>query len=207
MLTALSPKRPRRPSRAQKRQKKLQAYRHRRQQPPPGPPVLPSKGVFNLSSKPISHAALQTLNLGHKFIPTPGVDTSKSYLAYSIARYTRNVTLRAYFGNTNSTAFDLKYHTSNSVWNPPSVHPAVASFLQDVTTALHACYDARPVIMHMYPVADNMTPDMRRALFELQHDPHITVKPSDKNMGLCVMDRSWYVTECLRLLISDACMY
>jgi hypothetical protein len=45
--------------------------------------------------------------------------------------------LRAYFGNTNSTAFDLKYHTSNSVWNPPFVHPAVASFLQDVVTALH----------------------------------------------------------------------
>jgi hypothetical protein len=114
--------------------------------------------------------------------------------------------LRSYFGNNNSTGFDLKYHVPGSVWNPPVVQPAVVSFLQDVTTALHACYDATPVIMRMYPVADNMTPDMRQALFELQHDPHITIKPSDKNMGLCVMDRTWYVTECLRLL-SDACTY
>jgi hypothetical protein len=36
--------------------------------------------VFNLSSKPFSHAALTTLNLGHKFIPTPGADTPRDRL-------------------------------------------------------------------------------------------------------------------------------
>ena len=82
----------------------------------------------------------------------------------------------------------------------------VLAFIDDVTTALHTCYDARPTIMQLYPISDNMSPEMRRAMFELQHDPTITVKPSDKNMGLCILDRSWYVAECLRHL-GDAATY
>jgi hypothetical protein len=54
--------------------------------------------------------------------------------------------------------------------------------------------------MHNHPVHDNVTPEMRRALVELQLDPSIIVKPSDKNMGLCILDRSWYVAECQRQL-------
>jgi hypothetical protein len=86
------------------------------------------------------------------------------------------------------------------------VPEAVQAFIQDITTALHACYDAKPVLMRMYPVSDNVSPEMRRAMFELQHDPTITVKPSDKNMGLCILDRSWYVAECQRQL-GDATTY
>ena len=59
--------------------------------------------------------------------------------------------------------------------------------------------------MRLQPVADNMTPDMRRADFELQHDPDITIKPADK-IGLCIMDRTWYVSEALRQL-SDVSTY
>jgi hypothetical protein len=143
--------------------------------------------VFNLRSKPFTAAALRTLNLGHKFIPTPGVDTPRDRLNRQIARYTRNIRLRAWFDGRrnrdrerNKAAYDLKYHVPSSNWEPPFVPAAVESFVQDVTAALQACYDVRPVLMHTYPVPDNVTPDMRRALFELQHDPIITVKPSDK---------------------------
>lgn len=122
-----------------------------------------------------------------------------------MSKYARNIRLRSWFGN-NSSSTDLKYHVPGSTWEPPTVPECVLSFIHDVTTALNACYDAKHTLMRMYPVADNMTPDVRRALFELQHDNSITIKPSDKNMGLCIMDRSWYVAECLRLL-SAACTY
>jgi hypothetical protein len=158
--------------------------------------------VFNLSSKPFSHAALKTLNLGHKFIPTPGADTPRDRLNSLIARYTRNIRLRAWFDgrNKDKAPYDFKYHVAGSNWEPPFLPDAVERCCEDVTAALQACYDARPVLMHNHPVPDNVTPDMRQALFELQHDPTITVKPSDKNMGLCILDRSWYIAECLRQL-------
>jgi hypothetical protein len=38
------------------------------------------------------------------------------------------------------------------------------------------------------------------------NDPSITVKPSDKNMGLCILDAVWYVAECNRQL-SDPATY
>ena len=154
--------------------------------------------MFNLSSRPFSYAALRTLNLGQKFIPTPGVDTPRDRLERMITRYTRNIRLRAWFGDTGSA--DLKFHVAGSNWEPPFVPAAVTRFNQDVTAALQAAYDLRHVLMHNHPVPDNVTPEMRRAMFELQHDPSVTVKPSDKNMGLCILDRSWYIAECLRQL-------
>lgn len=78
--------------------------------------------------------------------------------------------------------------------------PAVHAFNRDLTAALTACYDARAAVMRTHPVPDNVTPELRRAMFELQDDPSIVVKPSDKNMGLCILDRSWYIAECLRQL-------
>jgi hypothetical protein len=80
------------------------------------------------------------------------------------------------------------------------------AFTQAIETALHACFDSEPVIMRSHPVSDNMTPDMRQAMFQLKHDPTIVVKPSDKNMGLCILDRTWYEAECNRQL-SDAATY
>ena len=160
--------------------------------------------MFNLSSKPFSHAALRTLNLGHKFIPTPGVDTPRDRLNRQIARYTRNIRLRAWFdGKTKAqdkVPYDFKYHVASSTWEPPFVPASVERFVEDATAALQACYDARPVVMHNHPVSDNMTPELRRALIDLQCDPSIIVKPSDKNMGLCILDRTWYIAECLRQL-------
>lgn len=143
---------------------------------------------------------MQTLNLGQKFIPTPGMDTRLQQRLWAVSRYTRNIRLRAWFGSDDSASTDLKYHVPGSTWEPPEVPETVLSFIQDVTTALNACYDARPIIMQQQPVVDNMTPDMRRAMFELQHDPDIIIKPSDKNMGMCIMDRTWYISEALRML-------
>jgi hypothetical protein len=40
---------------------------------------------------------------------------------------------------------NLKCHVPGSAWEPPSVPPALIAFVEVVTAALAACYDARPV--------------------------------------------------------------
>ena len=112
--------------------------------------------------------------------------------------------MRSHFGTKGT--FDPRFHVPGSAWEPPAVAPPVTAFIHDLEAALCACFAAEPAVMCRRPVSDNMTPEQRRAMFELQHDPSIVVKPSDKNMGLCILDRSWYEMECNRQL-GDAATY
>jgi hypothetical protein len=38
--------------------------------------------------------------------------------------------------------------------------PSVDAFVRDVKAALNACYDARPAVMHNYPVSDIVIPEL-----------------------------------------------
>ena len=78
---------------------------------------------------------MRTLNLGQKFIPTPGMDTRLQQRLWAMSRFARNIRLRSWFGSSSSNT-DLRYHVSGSTWEPPVVPDAVLSFIQDVTTAL-----------------------------------------------------------------------
>jgi hypothetical protein len=100
----------------------------------------------------------------------------------------------------------MKYHVLRPLFQPREVPQLVLSFIVAVKAALDSCYTAQSVLMRARPMSDNMTPGMRRALFELHIDPSIIVKPSDKNMGLCILDATWYVAECNRQL-SDPATY
>ena len=52
----------------------------------------------------------------------------------------------------------------------------------------------------------NLAAPQQRALRALRSDCGVVVKPADKNLGLVVLDRSWYVGECRRQL-ADAATY
>lgn len=148
---------------------------------------------------------MAVLNLGQKFIPTPGQDSRSQMVQWHFNRFARRVRLSSFFGHSTGN-FDMKYHVPGSTWEPPSVPVEVNQFLHEVQTALLDCYAARQRLMRMHPVRDNMTAAMRRALVELELDPSIIVKPSDKNMGLCILDKVWYRAECNRQL-SDPVTY
>lgn len=148
------------------------------------------KGVFNLSSKALDPAALATLNLGMKFIPTPGHDTSSAVVDAQFERFARNVRLKSHFG-TDDTG-DLTFHSKGSNFEPRNVPAIVTSFLTACKAAIGACYLARSTFLQMRPVRNNMNPAMTRALHDIKADPSLVIKPSDKNMGLCVLDKVWY---------------
>lgn len=151
------------------------------------------------------HKVLKS-NLGHKFIPTPGVCNTRAVIDLAMSKDSRCIMLRSYFGSKDTSAYNMKYHVPRPGFMPSHVPQPVISFIQDVSAALKSCYDAQSVLMRARPMRDNMPLKMRHALVELQNDPNIIVKPSDKNMGLCILDAAWYVAECNRQL-SDPATY
>jgi hypothetical protein len=47
---------------------------------------------------------------------------------------------------------------------------------------------------------NNMSKSQLSALSKLKKDKDIVIKPADKNLGLCIMDKSWYIDECKNIL-------
>ena len=56
------------------------------------------------------------------------------------------------------------------------------------------------------PVRDNLTTPERDALKQLRLRTDIIIKAADKGSGTVIMDRDWYINECLRQL-NDAKFY
>jgi hypothetical protein len=52
----------------------------------------------------------------------------------------------------------------------------------------------------------NLNPEEKLALIQLKNNKEIIIKPADKNLGLTIMDKSWYIQECLSQL-SDLKVY
>jgi hypothetical protein len=51
-------------------------------------------------------------------------------------------------------------------------------------------------------VQQSLPSEALATLFALRHNPHVTIRPADKNMGLCIVKRDWNVQTCLSNLQS-----
>jgi hypothetical protein len=80
------------------------------------------------------------------------------------------------------------------------VSPAVEAFIADLDQAIRACYEQRSALLRMKPIHTNVSPVLAEAITRLKSLKDIIVKPADKNMGMVVLDKSWYEAECARLL-------
>ena len=91
--------------------------------------------------------------------------------------------------------FDRRYHIPNPAWQPPRASQFVEAQLEDLGQRLR----------HMQASLQrhegfNCTREEREALHDLCHDADIIVKPADKNLGLTLINREWYIAECERQL-------
>ena len=78
-------------------------------------------------------------------------------------------------------------------WTPPPYRePALDAFLDAVE---HDILNIKPE-----PVRDNLTARERQALKLLSRRDDIIIKSADKGSGTVVMNRDWYIDECLRQL-------
>jgi hypothetical protein len=141
-------------------------------------------GAFNLSSQSFDTATLQELNAGLKFVPTPTQCTSNSLAEQQCQSFARKVRLRLQFGDS---AYDSKYHIPNPGYEPEPGGSAVEGFLKDLSDAVSAFYGQRPRYLQ-----SNLNRAQQLGVHDLATCKDVVVKPSDKNLGICIMDKSDY---------------
>lgn len=134
--------------------------------------------------------------MGHKWIPTPCRDTPLTKVTDQVGRFIRNVRLRTQFG----AAAQPRYHVPNLAFQPELASDEVEDFLSDVQQAIDTCYQHRTALMRSRPIHSNVTPALASAITELKQLRDIVIKPADKNMGMTILDKSWYQAECDRVL-------
>ena len=94
---------------------------------------------------------------------------------------------------------NLNPFRTKSNWTPPLRRdPALDTFLDAVG---HDLFKLKPAL-----VRKNLTTRERHASKMLSRRTDIVIKSADKGSGTVVMDRDWYINECLREL-SDTKFY
>ena len=159
------------------------------------------KGVHTLgfsAHHAITRPLMRLLSRGGKFIVTPRMPQLdlRREREQAFKDYVRSVRLRIMFSRLDSgRPFDRRYHVPNPAWQPSRASPAVEAQLEDLGQRLQQTQAALP--RHE---GFNCAREEREALDALCHDANIIVKPADKNLGLTLISREWYIAECERQL-------
>ena len=159
---------------------------------------ISNKAIHNLSSYKLSLQEKTLLGLGLKFIP-PSKFPNEPELLQEYHAFSRQLRLRWFFKDSNNTL--PPFRVPNPSWNPESKYQPLEEIIAHGETLLlesiEACHHTRQ---------NRLPHHLSKALRKLKSNPNIIIKPADKNLGLCVLDREWYLNEGQRQL-SDATVY
>lgn len=159
------------------------------------------KGVHTLgfsARHAMTRPLMKLLSRGGKFIVTPRMpqEDLKREREQAFTDYVRNVRLRIMFSRQDSgRPFDRRYHVPNPTWQPRRASTFVETHLEDLGNRLRETQATLP--RHE---GFNCTREEREALTSLCHNADVIVKPADKNLGLTLISKEWYIAECERQL-------
>lgn len=155
-------------------------------------------GYHNLSSsRRLTPLESFVLSCGLQFIPTPRAVSDEDIL-HDFHTFCRRVRLKkwALCNDLNScyNKTDLPYKNKKpSPFVPPLASPQIETYLRDVfnrlSMALSYNIGSKPNRRMI-----NYPRNFMSTLKQLHDDATINIVPSDKNLGLCIVDRSWYLS-------------
>ena len=159
---------------------------------------ISNKAIHNLSSYHLSFREKTLLGLGLKFIP-PSKFPNELELQEEYQVFARQLRLRWFFKDSGGPVPPLR--VPNPSWNPPNRYQPLEDIIAHGKALLHESVEA---CRH---IRQNRLPHyLSKALRKLKANPNIIIKPADKNLGLCILDRDWYLNEGHRQL-SDTTVY
>jgi hypothetical protein len=153
------------------------------------------KGIHNRSSLKLSNLQEQALSLGLKFIPTPNSPCS-SILKASFTDFFRKIKLKLYFAargpSLDNREFQIKFWLPGSSFTPElaDLKPEEAAIVSRLHhSASKLCDTTIPPPRRNIPVV------FLKELNALSKNTTVVIKPADKNLGLTMVNRSWYISE------------
>lgn len=158
--------------------------------------TITNRGVHNLSSTTLSDNQTLVLSLGLNFIFSPKNSTDSDILS-SFNTYARHIRIAKLFSHPltySSSEFRVK---SNS-FVPPPAGKHLEAYLDNVLCKLKEKMLEIPYQHYSVPLG------LLNTINSLADNVDIIIKQADKNLGVCVVDRNWYIKEALRQLLDQS---
>ena len=115
-------------------------------------------------------------------------------------------------GSTPSIASTTSTRITNQIANPLTKkrkfscdQPDTNEYLTKVKQALTKALASRPK-PPTHRLSETESKDIKAILYSLKHNQLIVIKPADKNLGLTIMDRKWYI-DAGELILQDTNSY
>ena len=154
--------------------------------------------IYNLSTEQLSPTEKIVLGLGTKFLPMPRTSPSTLIppLMDAIDNFHRRLRLSFYHPEPTLFSSTIPKVENAPIWNPPP-HPTdkllsdyISNLKETASSHIHSSKS-------LYTPIDNL---LNTTLIQLQKKTHLTIKPSDKNLGLVVLNTPDYKLMCLKHL-------
>jgi hypothetical protein len=136
------------------------------------------------------------LSMNIKFIPRPRIDAVAPLQDWE--KFTRSVRIKYFFReHTNARAFNPKFHVpASSDWQPPESSSSIEFGLKLGFTMLTRAIGS----INRSVWRPNISGKTLDSLEELYRSGDMLVKPADKNLGLTILSKEWYISEGFRQL-------
>jgi len=150
---------------------------------------------FNLTEENLPTEVVHTLNLGLKHIPTPHINfqRAKDTLINCVDRYARNFTIKLHFANVEYTQPTIPKIDNNN-WMPPDDNSPHKTSMKAYLSSIKEAIKRINTPLNAYK-SNPMDHYIRYTKKWLPSSGYI-VKPSDKNLGACIMSKIMYESMC-----------
>ena len=148
-----------------------------------------------MSSHLLTPTEKVVLGLGIQYIPLSKTTPTSIFplLQDSIKSLQRNLRIAFTFGNSPYKKPVIPKNTTKVLWHPDTlrIDPILTSYINKTTLS---CMNALQQSRSLYRTNDHI---LERTLTRLSKNVNITIKPSDKNLGLTILDTSDYKLMCM----------
>lgn len=136
---------------------------------------------------------MQTLGLGHKFIPTP--TNNSNLISDSMEYFIRSTRIKWHFRNEERNPKPEYWLPSQWEPSPNNYNPVIERNLITLENSLHQMKDH-----HL----QNISKSQINKLNNLLNNPDTIIVTADKNLGYVITDITWYEKACLDHLLSPS---
>lgn len=147
-------------------------------------------GVHNISSLQLNYLQTKVLGYGLKFIPTPEL-TSNEQLTQNINKFKRTLRMKEFFKNKDLVQVRMNNYNKLTLPNPKFQPPIVNNKLEKKLEL----FEQFVLKINSKTNHFNWSKVEKQTLFNLKNNNSIILRPADKNLGIVVCDRQWYVNE------------
>lgn len=155
-------------------------------------------GVFKQDGVSLPEDVEYSLSVNHKFILH---SRPKDHdVSNARERFTRTVRVRWHFRHQrqNETEYIPKFHVPNPFWEPPKASPAIELGIDCAMEEIDSQVGrALSGVALDAPRHRNMN---WNRVQQFLSDNGLIVKLTDKNLGLAVFHKEWYIHECMKML-------